>query len=75
MTFDASRATLKGPDCFQRFNIDSEGIALSKARLPDNEQLLLFERNDQRRALLTRQMVYHHLAQGELAGLPYMVSF
>jgi hypothetical protein len=26
-------------------------------------------------ALLTQQMSYHHLAQGEMAGEPWMVSF
>ena len=75
MNFDVERACLRGPDVFQRFNVAANGLPLAKARLPDDERLLLFERNGQRRALLTRQMVYHHVAQGELAGEPYLVTF
>jgi len=29
----------------------------------------------QKLALVTRQMAYHHVAQGELAGEPWMVTF
>ncbi len=75
MNFDVERAWLQGPDMFQRFNVVSDRRSLSRARLPDDERLLLFERNGERRALLTRQMVYHHVAQGELAGKPYLVTF
>ena len=75
MDFDVSRASLRGPNMFQRFNVGSNGIPLSKAKLPDNERLLLFERQGERRALVTRQMVYHHVAQGELVGSPYLITF
>ena len=75
MRFDASRADLSGPDTFQRFPVNGPGTPLQQLRLDPKTQLLVFERGGQRRALLQRQMVYHHLAQGELAGEPYLVSF
>lgn len=75
MVFDPSRASLKRPDMFQRFRVRTDAIALPKAGLPDGEQLLVFERGGERRALLVRQMVYHHVAQGELAGSPFLVTF
>ena len=75
MVFDSDRATLKGPDTFKRFNISGNGIPLNKANLKPKEVLLVFERAGERRALLQKQMVYHHVAQGELAGEPYLVSF
>jgi len=73
--FDADRAWLKGADLFQRYRVGPEGAALSAGRLPDDTSLLLLERGGEKRALLTRQMLYHHVAQGELAGLPYLVTF
>jgi len=74
--FDAARAKLKGPDWFPRFNPgDDAGIPLREAGLDHGEQLLIFQRGGERRALLTRQMAYHHVAQGALAGEPYLVTF
>jgi hypothetical protein len=75
MVFDSNRAILKNPDTFKRFNVTSKAIPLKEAKLNPNEVLLVFERCGERRALLQKQMVYHHLAQGELAGEPYLVSF
>jgi len=75
MTFDSERAYLRGPNMFPRFNVATVGTPLSLSRLPDRERLLVFERNGQQHALLTRQMAYHHVAQGELAGNPYLVTF
>jgi len=75
MVFDSDRAILKGPDQFKRFNVTGNGVSLDEAHLKPKEMLLVFERAGQRRALLQKQMVYHHVAQGELAGEPYLVSF
>ena len=75
MVFDSNQAILKGPDQFKRFNIAGDGVPLNEANLKPKEVLLVFERASERRALLQKQMVYHHLAQGELAGEPYLVSF
>ena len=75
MVFDSERAILKGPDQFKRFNVTNDGVPLNEANLKPQEVLLVFERAGERRALLQKQMVYHHVAQGELAGEPYLVSF
>jgi hypothetical protein len=75
VTFEIQRALLKGPDLFSRFTVSQSATALSKAHLPDREQLLVFERAGEKRALLVRQMAYHHVAQGELAGEPFLIAF
>ncbi len=75
MTFDASRATLKGPDMFSRFRTPNNGASLANAGLNPDEQLIVFERAKEKRALVLHQMAYHHVAQGELAGEPYLITF
>lgn len=60
---------------FQPFNVRGSGIPLASAALPDEAELILFERAGQVRALLAREMAYHHAAQGELATLPFLVTF
>ncbi len=75
MTFDTKRANLASPDFFQRFRVAGEGTPLHAAGLKPRVSLLVFERGGERGALLRDQMTYHHLAQGELAGEPYLVTF
>ena len=61
---------------FEPFRPTKENeMALSAARLKPGHELLVFERGDQRRALLLPEMAYHHVCQGELAGEPYLVTF
>ena len=60
---------------FKPFRPTGDGGPLISAGLADEEELLVFGRGDQYRALILRQMVYHHVAQGELAGEPYLVTF
>ncbi len=48
---------------------------LAEAGLGEKEELIVFERGGQRRALILREMAYHHVAQGELAGEPYLITF
>ena len=50
-------------------------IPLTSADLDPNEDLLVFERAGGNFALILRQMVYHHIAQGKTNGEPYLVSF
>ena len=50
-------------------------VSLQSAHLANDIELLAFERGGERRVLLVEEMHYHHIAQGELAGEPYMVSF
>jgi hypothetical protein len=73
--FDASRARLHGPGNFPRFDVPSEGIPLARAGLGGSEDLMVVRRGGEARALTVKQMHWHHLAQGELAGEPYLVSF
>ena len=75
MVFDTRRAMLKGPDLFARFSVPPVTVKLTETTIPDNEQLIVFQRSGNRRALLVRQMAYHHVAQGELAGEPFLISF
>jgi len=75
MTFDAQRAMLKGPDLFSRFLVPPAASRLSATHLPRREQLLVFARAGEKRALLIRQMAYHHVAQGTLAGKPFLITF
>jgi hypothetical protein len=73
--FDVARATLRGPDAFPRFRITDAGRRLDTVRLPGSTLLLVLERNGGRRALLRSQMAYHHVAQGEADGEPFVVTF
>ena len=75
MDFDAKRAKFSGPDQFPRFSPPASGVPLSTAELKDDTDIIIFERGGEERALLSNQMAYHHLAQGELGGEPYLVSF
>ena len=50
-------------------------LPLAEAGLSDEVELMAFERGDERRVLLLHEMVYHHIAQGELDGYPYLVTF
>jgi len=73
--FDARRAMLKGPDLFRRFTVSDTATELAQARVPKHEQLIVFERTGKKRALLVRQMAYHHAAQGVLAREPFLITF
>lgn len=73
--FDVRRAMLKNPDLFARFVVPETAVKLAEIPLPGNEQLIVFERSGKKRALLVRQMAYHHVAQGELAGEPFLIAF
>ncbi len=75
MEFDAQRASLGEPDQFPRFRVSARGEALRSAGLDADDALIIVERGGCRRALRLREMAFHHLAQGELAGEPYIVSF
>ena len=41
----------------------------------DDTPLLVFEAGGKTLALVSSQMSYHHVAQGEMAGEPWMVTF
>jgi hypothetical protein len=76
--FDASRAWLSDKDEFEPFYVKvtrplREALACGDVR--EDTPILVMEHDAGALALLTQQMSYHHLAQGEMAGEPWMVSF
>ncbi len=73
--FDLRKAQLRGPDHFPRFRTREPGTLLLASRLGAEEIILVFERGGLSRALLVSQMAFHHVAQGTLAGEPYVVAF
>ena len=60
---------------FEPFAPQGDGVLLEDAALVPDEELIVFERGGVERGLILRQMSYHHVAQGELAGEPYLVTF
>jgi hypothetical protein len=60
---------------FNPFAVPLRGFPLAQTDLHPDEELIIFEHGGLQRALLAREMAYHHVAQGELAGEPYLVSF
>lgn len=49
--------------------------ALRSGDVSDETTVLTFEAGGETLVLVSSQMAYHHVAQGELAGEPWMVSF
>ena len=68
---------------FQQSNFDPlrnpEWMSLEDARraghVEDDQPVLVFEAGGETLVLVTSQMSYHHVAQGEMAGEPWMVTF
>jgi hypothetical protein len=76
--FDSSRARLNKKDMFQRFTVKgSEPLAkaVEQKKINSDDQILIVERSGESLAFAVSQIIYHHVAQGELAGQPYLVTF
>jgi len=73
--FDEDRAWLRGPDLFPRFRPEGAGTPIREAELKDDLELIIAARGGEKVALLMRELSYPHVAQGALAGEPYLVSF
>ena len=76
--FEPGRAILSdvwGFDPFPVTTMTSLSDALDAGKVGKETGVLVLRRGDTRLALLTEQMSYHHIAQGVLAGEPWMVSF
>ncbi len=76
--FEPGRAILDdtwGFDPFPVATTEPLRDALEAGKVGEETAVLLLRRGDTRLALLTEQMSYHHIAQGELDGEPWMVSF
>ena len=76
--FEPGRAILDdawGFDPFPVATTEPLKDALEAGKVREETPVLLLARGNTRLALLTEQMSYHHIAQGELEGEPWMVSF
>ncbi len=76
--FEPGRALLDdawGFDPFPVATTEPLKAALENGKVSEETAVLLLDRGDTRMALLTEQMSYHHIAQGELEGEPWMVAF
>ncbi len=76
--FDVNRALLMQEQMFVPYIVDgTRGLrdVLEDGALDKETPLLLFADDVGAMAFLTEQLAYHHIAQGEIAGEPWMVSF
>lgn len=72
---DRSKTKVRQSWQFEPFQVPDKEIPLKELDMSPDMELILFERNGQRRALVMREMAYHHIAQGTLAEEPYLISF
>ncbi|MCB9749643.1 MAG: DUF3179 domain-containing protein [Myxococcales bacterium] len=73
--FDVGRALLERPDWFPRFAFTDEREPLSAARLLAQTLVVVAARGGEQRAFVVKQLVYHHVAEGELGGEPVALAF
>jgi hypothetical protein len=77
--FDRNRAMLFDSTIYAPFHVTDESRplrdALSDGTLQDQTVLLVIQNPEGKLALVRDQMSYHHVAQGEIRGEPWMVSF
>lgn len=77
-TFDITRAWVPESTVYQPFIVTETTLlrdVLRDGTVNDETHVLILERNGWRLALVTAQMLYHHAAQGNRNGEPWMVSF
>lgn len=76
--FDLGRAAINDTTVFAPFVVSSSvrlRDALDDHTVDGDTPVLVFDTRSGPLALITAQMTYHHVAQGEIAGEPWMVSF
>ncbi len=76
--FDADRAFLGSQPIFTPLrNPEFEPLraVLRRGDLAEDTPMLAFEVGGRTLALVSSQMSYHHVAQGDMAGEPWMVTF
>lgn len=76
--FDASRAALSNVDLFEPFRVTTTRLlrdALASEDVSASAQVLMTHRGPWTLTLLVREMSLYHVAQGEIAGDPWMVTF
>ena len=77
-TFDAKRAFLSKRDMFRPLAVQrTERLAdaLGSKKVRGETALLVLERDGAALTLLTSQMIFHHVAQGEWNGTPFLATF
>lgn len=77
-SFDISRAIIQDKPTFKPFypkEYQSLHLALKQGDVDPEQHLLIADIGSHIMALDLRQMSYHHVAQGELAGKPWLVAF
>lgn len=78
LEFDIRRARVGAGSRFEPFRVsETQSLrdALAAGVVGSQTRLLVMEHPAGRLALLTDQMAYHHVAQGKIAGEPWMISF
>jgi hypothetical protein len=76
--FDRTRVITAGGGLIRPFRVrDTRPLAgaLRAGKVRDDTPVLVVERGDDTIALLTSQMSYYHVAQGELPGGPWGIFF
>ena len=76
--FDADRAIFwaeRNFDPLRDPEFQSLADALEDGHVSRETPVLTFEAGGETLVLITSQMSYHHVAQGEIAGEPWMVTF
>ena len=78
--FDSARAVLREKPLFQPFypqerELSALAAAMERGKVEPGQNLLVTVREGGTIALDQAQMSYHHVAQGELAGEPWLVAF
>ena len=73
--FDEKRAMLRGPDLFKRLKLAHSPRLLSSLGLDKDVELVVFEQAGQRYGLKLLQLAYHHVAQGDIGGVPTLIAF
>ncbi|MBI2150023.1 MAG: hypothetical protein HYU27_05390 [Acidobacteria bacterium] len=76
--FDVTRFSPTPPGTFETFYVTetrSLRQALDAGTVTDNMPVLVTETAGGKLALLTDQMVYHHIAEGNAGGKDWMVTF
>ena len=76
--FDIDIARIGLGSRFEPFRVsetESLSAAMSSGKVQGDTRVLVLDHPAGLLAFLTDQMVYHHVAQGEINGEPWMVSF
>lgn len=60
---------------FEPFSVVARPVRLAELELDDDDELIIIERGGIERGFLARELTYHHVAQGELAGHRYALHF